>query len=148
MDYNFNKGHVDQVEQLRSYYVVERRGRRSWPALAWWLLDMCINNAYRLLSLDRSAQPSLLHFREQLLSQIAAAYPSQRTHVQPHVPAAGRRPNLGHWPKHTHKTRKCVQCSRGRAGGGKSEVICELCDVHLCVDPCFKLYHVGDDQGC
>ena len=35
VDYNFNKGHVDQVDQLRSYYAVQRRGRRSWPAVAW-----------------------------------------------------------------------------------------------------------------
>jgi len=34
VDYNYNKGHVDQVDQLRSYYVVQRRGRRTWPALA------------------------------------------------------------------------------------------------------------------
>ena len=35
LDYNFNKDHVDTVDQLRSYYVVRRRGRRTWPALAW-----------------------------------------------------------------------------------------------------------------
>ena len=39
VDYNLNKGHVDQVDQVRSYHAVQRRGRRSWPALAWWLLD-------------------------------------------------------------------------------------------------------------
>ena len=33
-DYNNNMGHVDTVDQLRSYYVVQRRGRRTWPAVA------------------------------------------------------------------------------------------------------------------
>ena len=47
VDHNFNKGHVDQVDQLRSYLAVQRRGRRTWPALAW-LPDMCISNAYKL----------------------------------------------------------------------------------------------------
>ena len=145
VDYNMNKGHVDQVDQLRSYYVVERRGRRSWPALAWWLLDMCISNAYKLWCLDTNTEPGLLHFREQLLVQIVARFPSQHTHVQPSVPREGRRPNLSHWPKHSHSTRKCVQCTRGRRGGRKSEVVCELCEVHLCIDPCFKLYHEGHD---
>ena len=32
--YNFNEGHVDKVDQLRAYDVVQRRGRRTWPALA------------------------------------------------------------------------------------------------------------------
>jgi hypothetical protein len=147
VDYNYNKGHVDQVDQLRSYYVVQRRGRRTWPALAWWLLDMCINNAYKLWCVDHNVKPGLLHFREQLLKQIAAAYPSQRTHVQPDIPARGRRPTVGHWPKHTHRTRKCVVCTKGRAGGGRSEVVCELFDVHLCIDPCFKLYHEGQEES-
>jgi hypothetical protein len=147
VDYNYNKGHVDQVDQLRSYYVVQRRGRRTWPALAWWLLDTCISNAYKLWSVDNNVKHGLLHFREQLLMQIAAAYPSQRTAVQPDVPASARRRTIGHWPKHTHKTRKCVFCTMGKAGGGKSEIVCELCEVHLCIDPCFKLYHEGQEEG-
>ena len=80
VDYNLNKGHVDQVDQLRSYHVVQRRGRRTWPALAWWLLDMCIFNAYKLWCLEHNAKPGVLSFREQLLVQIATAYPSHRTH--------------------------------------------------------------------
>ena len=64
VDYNFNNGHVYQVDQLRSYHVVERRVRRSWPALAWWLLDICISNAYRLWSVEKNTRTGLLHFRE------------------------------------------------------------------------------------
>jgi hypothetical protein len=145
MDYNFNKGHVDMVDQLRSYYVVERRGRRTWPALAWWLLDMCIINAYKLWCVDTNTKHGVLTFREQLLKQIAAAYPSPLTHVQPDVPGRGHRRTVGHWPKHSHLARKCVLCTRGRAGGGRSRVVCELCEVHLCIDPCFKRYHEGQE---
>ena len=81
VDYNFNKGHVDQIDHLRAYYVMERRGRRTWPALARRLLDMCIRNAYKLWYVDNNAKPGLHRFREQLLKQIAAAYPSPHTHV-------------------------------------------------------------------
>ena len=102
VDYNYNKGHVDQVDQLRAYYVVERRGRRTWPAVAWWLLDMCINNAYKLWCLETNTKHGLLHFREQLLQQIAATYPSQRTHVQPGVPAPPHRATVGHFPRAVH----------------------------------------------
>jgi hypothetical protein len=52
VDYNHNKGHVDGVDQMRQYYGLERRVQRTWPSLAWWLIDMCIVNAYALWSVD------------------------------------------------------------------------------------------------
>jgi hypothetical protein len=147
VDYNNNKGHVDAVAQVRQYYGLERRVQRTWPSLAWWLIDICLVNAYTLWSLDTSTHNGHLHFRQQVLHQIAALFPSSRTHVQPDVPREQRLNPLGHFPKHTHKQRRCVVCTKGRAGGRRSEVVCELCDVHLCVDPCFKLYHEGQEQG-
>ena len=141
VDYNYNKGHVDQVDQLRSYYVVQRRGRRTWPALAWWLLDMCIGNAYKLWCLESNTKLGLLHFREQLLQQIAAAYPSQLTHVQPTVPAAVHQPFVGHWPKQHTAKRDCVHCSEGRRRRRKTYYQCRVCGVHLHPAPCFGDYH-------
>ena len=90
VDYNLNKGHVDQVDPVRSYHAVQRRGRRSWPALAWWLLDMCITNAHRLCDIQHSKVTEVLDFREKLLTQIAALYPSPRTPVQPTVAASAQ----------------------------------------------------------
>ena len=139
--YNFNKGHVDQVDQLRSYYVVERRTGRTWPALAWWLLDMCIGNAYKLWCMQTGATLGQLHFREQLLRQIAAAYPSQRTHVQPTVPAALHASFVGHWPKRSDKRRDCAHCSQGRRHRVWTSIACAVCGVYLCVEPCFGAYH-------
>jgi hypothetical protein len=143
VDYNHNKGHVDQVDQLRSYNVVERRGRRTWPALAWWLLDVCISNAYKLWCLETNSKPGLLHFREQLLVQIAAAYPSHRTHVQPTVPAIQRQPFVGHWPRRAAKRRDCAHCSEGRQHRVWTTIECAVCGVYLCVEPCFGAYHDG-----
>ena len=141
VDYNLNKGHVDQVDQLRAYYAVQRRGRRTWPALAWWLLDMCIGNAYKLWCLDHSVKPGMLHFREQLLVQIAAAYPSPHTLVRPTAPAVAHRPYVGHWPKHTVERRDCVHCSRGRRQRNRTSYRCAVCGVHLHPAPCFGAYH-------
>ena len=141
VDYNHNKGHVDQVDQLRSYYVIQRRARRTWPALAWWLLDMCISNAYKLWCLETSTAPELLHFRGQLLVQIAAAYPSQRTPVQPTVSAAGHQPFVGHWPERVEYKHDCAFCSGGRKRRRRTVFKCEVCDKYLHVDHCFSAYH-------
>jgi hypothetical protein len=141
VDYNFNKSHVDQVDQLRSYYAVQRRGRRSWPALAWWLLDMCIGNAYKLWCLENNAKPGLLHFREQLLTQIAAAYPSPRTHVQPTAPSVVHQGFVGHWPEFHTTDGECSVCSEGRAKRRRTRYRCTVCRVHLHPAKCFGAYH-------
>ena len=141
VDYNLNKGHVDQVDQLRSYHVVQRRGRRTWPALAWWLLDMCIINAYKLWCLEHNAKPGVLSFREQLLVQIATAYPSHRTPVQLRAPAVVHQRFVGHWPKLVDERRNCVHCSSGRRQRRKTTYECAVCGVHLHPAPCFGAYH-------
>jgi hypothetical protein len=141
VDYNFNKGHVDQVDQLRSYYVVQRRGRRTWPALAWWLLDMCIGNAYKLWCLENNATPGLLHFREQLLAQIAAAYPSPLTHVQVRAPAVVHQRFVGHWPVQHDAPRICVHCNGGARDRHRTTYSCAVCGVYLHPALCFGAYH-------
>jgi hypothetical protein len=147
LDYNVHKCHVDTVDQLRQYYAMQRKSMKNWPSLAWWLIDMCIINAYTLWCLDTKAAISQLDFRKALLQQLAAAYPSPHTPVQPTVPASGRRPYHGHWPQLTGVARKCVECPKGRRQGRRSSYVCELCGVHLCPSPCFKLYHVGQEEG-
>ena len=147
VDYNMNKGHVDAIDQVRQYYGLERRVRRTWPTLAWWLIDICLVNAYTLWSLDTNTHTGHLHFREQVLHQIAALFPSSRTHVQPDVPREQRLGRPGHFPKRSAFRRTCVHCTTGRAGRRKSRTVCELCGVHLCKDGCFKQYHVGRGQG-
>jgi hypothetical protein len=141
VDYNLNKGHVDQVDQLRSYYVVQRRGRRTWPALAWWLLDMCIINAYKLWCDENNTKPGVLQFREQLLMQIAAAYPSHHTHVQPTAPPVVHQGFVGHWPELHRTQHDCAHCSRGRAQRLRTKYRCAVCEVHLHPAPCFGAYH-------
>ena len=147
VNYNKNKGHVDAIDQVRQYYGLERRVQRTWPSLAWWLIDICLVNACALWSLDTSTHVGHLRFREQVLSQIAALFPSSRTHVQPDVPAHGRMDQPGHFLKRTRERGTCVHCTEGRKGRSVSRFVCELCGEHLCIEPCFKEYHVGREQG-
>jgi hypothetical protein len=104
VDYNMNKGHVDAVDQVRQYYGLERRVQRTWPSLAWWLIDICLVNAYTLWSLDTSTHDGHLRFRQQVLHQIAALFPSSRTQVQPDVPREQRLHQPGHFPETADKT--------------------------------------------
>jgi hypothetical protein len=52
LDYNVHKCHVDTADQLKQSYAMQRKSNKNWPSLAWWLLDVCITNAYTLWYLD------------------------------------------------------------------------------------------------
>jgi hypothetical protein len=141
IDYNVGKCGVDTVDQLRQYYAMQRKSRKDWPSLAWWLIDICIINSYTLWRLDVKAEITQLDFRRTLLKQIPAAYPPASTpvHLAPSTPLIVTAD--GHWPKHSDRKRDCRHCSQGRRGRVWSNFVCECCKVHLCIDPCFKLYH-------
>lgn len=45
-NYNMHMGGVDIADQLRQYYTVQMRSRRTWIPLFLWLVDTSIVNAY------------------------------------------------------------------------------------------------------
>ena len=140
-DYNLHRGKVDTVDQLRGNHSLGRKSMKNWPSLAWWLIDMCIVNAFHLFTVQTHSTAAQLDFRIQLMHQLAAAYPAQRVHEQQHSPRRRGRPPRPHYPKHSSVRRDCAHCSGGRRHRVKVRTVCDHCGVHLCVDPCFKLYH-------
>ena len=141
LDYNVGKTGVDTVDQLRQSYAMQRKSRKDWPSLAWWLIDICIINSYTLWRLDTKADINQLDFRRALLKQIPAAFPPPSTpvHLTPSTPLLT--PADGHWPKHVKDRRDCHWCSRVGQTRKRSYFVCECCKVHLCIDPCFKHHH-------
>lgn len=63
------------------------------------------------------------------------------------------RGSSGHYPmdvpateKKKFPTRKCAQCAKKRDANGKkvrkeTRYLCKICQVPLCVTPCFEAYH-------
>ena len=101
---------------------MQRRSRKDWPSLAWWLIDICIINSYTLWRLDKKADISQLDFCRALLRQMPTAYPppSTPTHTAPSTP-----PIIiadGHWPKHMEKSRDCRHCTQGREKEGAHQL--------------------------
>ena len=146
-DYNQHKRHVDTIDQLRQFYAIQRRHRKTWPALAWWLVDRCIIDADTLYCVKTKTVISQLRFRIALLEELWTAYGHAATTQQRASHPVTPQHNTSHWPMHSHKKRKCVECTKGREGGRQSEVVCEGCNVHLCVEPCFKQHHVAHGAG-
>jgi hypothetical protein len=141
LDYNVGKCGVDTVDQLRQSYAMQRRSRKDWPSLAWWLIDVCIINSYTLWRLDTRSDIEQLDFRRALLQQIRAACPhpcTGRKRVRPQPPTVHPGP---HYPKHSVEQRDCRHCSRASGARKRGRVMCDRCNVYLCLDPCFREYH-------
>jgi hypothetical protein len=147
VDYNLHKCHVDTVDQLRQYYAMQRKSMKNWPSLAWWLIDMCIINAYTLWCLDTNTAISQLDFRKTLLQQLFVAYPSsavRRHRTRPPIVYNASDPHL---PIPASNSRDCVHCSDRLNQRKRTKIECDRCHVHLCVTPCFKQYHMLRQPG-
>ena len=101
-DYNLHRGKVDTVDQLRGSYALERKSMKNWPSLAWWLIDMCMVNAFHLFSLQTHSTAAQLDFRIQLMHQLAAftlpnaSASSMEAHLTERGPVVFTTPSV--WP--------------------------------------------------
>jgi hypothetical protein len=141
LDYNKHKGGVDTMDQLRGNYAIGRKSMKWWPQLVWWAIDMCILNAYSLYNQQQQAKISQLQFREQLMQQLVEQYPQERARISRPSRAPMPDNQQQHWPVHSEKREDCVYCSSRSEERHRSRIRCSICDVALCVDPCFKLFH-------
>jgi hypothetical protein len=140
-DYFYGARSVDVINQLHYSYLIGRKSRKAWWRLAWWLIDMCIVNAFQLWSIGKEA-PEHLDFREQLMHSLVKLIGSNREAVQ-----ASRGANASvalvkdHHLVHTEQRRDCAYCSHQPNHRVTATYKCSSCGVHLCVDKCFMLYH-------
>lgn len=142
-DYFYGARSVDVISQLHYNYLIGRKSRKCWPRLAWWLIDMCIINAFKLWSMGQQ-QPKQLQFREQLMQQLIKQLPTQQ-HPRQHAAALPPQHALAkdHYPEESSSERDCVVCSHQPENRSRSRLICSTCGVHLCVGKCFSLYHAN-----
>jgi len=140
-DYFYGARSVDIVNQLHYSYPIGRKARRCWPRLAWWLLDMCIINAFKLWSIGQD-HPSQLRFREELMHQLLEQQPDQRRPVQARAhPRAEDALVKDHYLEHADERRDCVVCSHRPEIRKRTQLVCHSCQVHLCLGECFVRYH-------
>ena len=140
-DYFMRARSIDIVNQLHYSYLIGRKSKRSWPRLVWWLLDMCILNAFKLWSID---QPPVrqLDFREQLMHELAAQLPvDQKPHRSSGRPNPADSLAKDHYSVRSDVERQCAVCNHKPVLRVETRFICAACQVHLCVGDCFAQYH-------
>jgi hypothetical protein len=140
-DYFYGARSVDVLSQLHYAYLPGRKAQRSWPRLAWWLLDMCVINAFKLWSKGQQ-HPGQLRFREEIMHELLKQLPSEYV---PRKRGAGLRPAHAlaseHFSTRVDQERDCAVCSLRADRRVQTHLICSACQVHLCLGACFAQYH-------
>jgi hypothetical protein len=142
-DYNFHRGEVDRVDQLHAGYLIGRKSKKSWPRLAWWLLDMCIINAFKLWAIAKQGARQL-DFRIQLMHALVKLLEADQQALQT---SRGGNASIAlakdHYPIRAVQQKDCVVCSRRPHHRVTSSIACAKCNAHLCIGPCFAQYHAS-----
>ena len=132
---------MDVCGQLHYSYPPGRKSKRPWLRLAWWLIDMCIVNAFILYRRDQQGV-TLLTFREELMHSLVKMFGSNQEAMQ-----ASRGGDISialakdHYSMHSEVDRDCKTCSDRPAKRVRTHYIYAKCHVHLCVGECFACYH-------
>jgi hypothetical protein len=143
-DYNFHRGEVDRVDQLHEGYLIGRKSKKSWPRLAWWLLDMCILNAFKLWAIGKQGARQL-DFRIQLLHALVKLLEAdQQALRQSRGDNASVALAKEHYSIHVDEKRDCSVCSQRPDHRVETRYACAKCHAHLCLGPCFARYHCVD----
>jgi hypothetical protein len=132
---------VDIINQLHYSYLPGRKSRKCWTRLVWWLIDICILNAYRLWRVQHPDE-SHLDFRMQLAHELMECLPPER---RPQRGARGQ-PDAGalamdHYSTLVDVPADCIVCSKQPAARKRTNYFCNACHKHMCLGACFAQHH-------
>jgi hypothetical protein len=140
-DYFHHARAVDVINQLHYSYLPGRKSRKCWTRLVWWLIDICILNAYRLWQVQHPDE-SHLTFRLRLAHELMECLPPERRPQRAaHPPPAGAAQAKDHYSELSQARGDCVYCSQRPDGRITTRYVCAKCSVHLCIGACFAAYH-------
>jgi hypothetical protein len=131
--YSKYMGGVDRSDRMVRTYSVSRQSKKWWYRLFYYLLDTALANSYILYtqSPNHDSLSELDYLKKLAVALIRGVVRAEQ--VRPHPQRKRKRestpPRLTaghHWPG--SKT-------------PRSKYMCEACEVHLCIDKCFKRYH-------
>lgn len=141
--YNEHMGGVDLADQIRRFNSCTHKSSRRWYLrLFWFVLDLAIDNAFVLQCQFNSSTKGkgIKGFREELATDLLSTYKCrQRSGRQTQERPA--RCVERHFPARLDNQGDCEVCSRPK-DRHRSNFGCKDCgNVHLCIDPCFRIYH-------
>jgi hypothetical protein len=145
-DYFHYARSIDIIGQLHYNYRIDRKAMRETPSLIWWLINICIINAYSLYCMKTNTKNHLA-FRENLMYALVKDYRTSRSLSQQHYTTANpKMMSVTHYSKLTKLPGDCVQCSLQPQKRKRTSYVCAACKLHMCVGQCFYLYHLNHNN--
>ncbi|KAM3864714.1 piggyBac transposable element-derived protein 3-like [Diretmus argenteus] len=143
--YNANMGGIDKSGMLVHLYRTPLKSKKWYMWLFAYAIDISLTNAWLIYRRDCKALAvdglPLKHFRIQVFKDASSTKPVTS---RPRRSAAGSpTPPLLMSPTWNTKRQTCKYCSK-KGDIKRSNVICLVCKVHLCIKPghnCFVKYH-------
>ncbi|VDI01309.1 Hypothetical predicted protein [Mytilus galloprovincialis] len=167
IEYNSKMGGVDRSDQMISYCKIPIKTLKWWKKVIFHMFSMAALNSYLIYKSTTTERSSLLfrNYRRKLIKQLieksndvglheakkSAGRPSGKQlerltgrHFAEKIIPTGTKLTL---------TRRCIVCTpaerellasageKRRRPGRDTSFNCAECNVALCIDPCFKLYH-------
>ena len=146
--YEFMAG-VDKNDQLRGYYSVRTKSRKSYKYLFWLLFDVAIVNSFILYSLSPAVRrKKTKEFHVELAMQMIGSYNSHKYKGRPHwnEPRGAKQMKVPHYPSKSPRGR----CRFWSKAGKRTTTTwwCEECKLRLChtgdaTTDCFLKHHLS-----
>lgn len=154
-DYNKFMGGVDRFDQKRNAYMCDRRSKKGWYRLFYYLLDAAVVNAF--IQHCHFTPNEYLWFRLALGRELISGQSFRKKTAIPAfqhkkrgrqsgqkmvgVPGEIRFHKGDHHPVKTTGRKRCRWCST-KAKEIRTALVCKVCNVPLCAT-CFLPFHNG-----
>ena len=107
--------------------------------LFWFLVDLAIDNAFVLECWFHDMRKNK-QFRKELAMELLSKYSSRKI-IGRQVQDAPARLMQRHFPDNLGTDSQCVVCSKKHTRKRSRYGCRDYGNVHLCVSPCFRIYH-------
>ena len=154
VEYNEKMGAVDRSDMMLSSVECVRKSTKWYKKLYFHAIDLCLLNAHALYLTKTGNRVPLSKFQLNIIRQLLEKFHTPTEKQRKGKPSGGLTPlrlTERHFPslvpptpKRKNAMRKCIVCTQTKTGQKKrkeSRVMCEPCDVGLCIAPCFAIFH-------
>ncbi len=141
-EYNKYMGGVDKFDQMIKYYPLKRKTNRWTQKFTVHVLELLLHNAYVLYK-KYSTEKLVSHY-DFIESIITYLIKNSNTTVL--FNKKGEKKKL-HLPLKTSKRHYCKNCYLVDRTRSTTSIMCEKCNAHLCISPCFYTYHSNEPEN-
>lgn len=155
--YTLIMGGVDHFDHFRSSYPINRKCRKFWMRLFFFMFDASIINSYITYNTTHIVNNhSHREFRLRLARELVSNFTSKKNRQVVFKNKKGsnfgvldeiRLLNAGiHLPEEGNTYKRCRFCSTKKEEK-RTKILCTTCKVALCAKKCFKSFHEASAQN-